>query len=96
MYNMQVDQLSKTLSSDIRDYYETTQLLSEKTDLAKQSMELAEAQFELVKTQNSFGTATMQDVLTSSVTAATAEVNYGTARNAYILSELSLETAMGL
>jgi len=96
MYNMQAQQLSQTLSSDIRDYYETTQLLAEKTDLAKQSMELAEAQFELMKTQNSFGTATMQDVLTASVTAATAEVNYGAARNAYILSELSLETAMGL
>ena len=96
MYNMQVEQLGKTLASDIRDFYETTQLLAEKMDLAKQSMDLAEEQFELVKTQNSFGTATMQDVLTSSVTAATAEVNYGTVRNSYILSELSLETAMGL
>lgn len=96
LYGLQASQLRKTLASDIRDYFESTQLLAEKTELARQSAELAEAQFELVKTQNKFGTATMQDVLTASVTAATAEVNYGTVKNQYLLSELSLETAMGL
>ena len=95
-YSLQAAQLRKTIASDIRDYFETTQLLAEKTELAKQSAELAEAQFELTKTQNKYGTSTMQDVLTASVTAATAEVNYGTAKNSYLLSELSLETAMGL
>jgi outer membrane protein TolC len=95
-YVLQAAQLRKTLSSDIRDYYETAQLLAEKIGLAKQSAELAESQFDLVKAQNTFGTATTQDVLTASVTAATAEVSYGSARNAYLLAELSLETAMGL
>ena len=96
VYALQAAQLQKTLASDIRDYYETAQLLAEKVDLAKQSADLAESQFELVKAQNKFGTATTQDLLTASVTAATAEVAYGSARNAYLLAELSLETAMGL
>jgi outer membrane protein TolC len=95
-YNIQAVQLKKTLAADIQDYYESAQLMAEKIDLAKQSAELATAQFELVQQQNKFGTATTQDVLTASVTAATAEVNYGTARNTYLLAELSLETAMGL
>jgi Outer membrane protein len=95
-YELQADQLKKTIASDIRDYFESAQLLAEKIDLAKSSADLAEAQFELVKAQNQYGTATTQDMLTASVTAATAEVNYGTARNSYLLAELSLETAMGL
>jgi outer membrane protein TolC len=96
VYNLQAAQLRKTLAADIQDYYESAQLMAEKIDLAKQSAELATAQFELVQQQNKFGTATTQDVLTASVTAATAEVTYGTARNIYLLAELSLETAMGL
>jgi outer membrane protein TolC len=96
VYGLQAAQLRKTLASDIRDFFETAQLLAEKVDLAKQGAELADSQFELMKAQNNFGTATTQDLLTASVTAATAEVGYGSARNAYLLAELSLETAMGL
>jgi outer membrane protein TolC len=96
VYGLQAALLRKTLASDIRDFFETAQLLAEKVDLAKRSADLAESQFELVKAQNNFGTATTQDLLTASVTAATAEVAYGGARNAYLLAELSLETAMGL
>ena len=59
-------------------------------------MDLAEAQFELVKAQNIYGTATLQDVFTASVTAATAEENYQTARSAYLGAVLQLSTAMGL
>lgn len=95
LYELQAAQLTKTIAADIRDAFETTQLLAQKADLAKQSADLADAQFELTKTQNKYGTATTQDVLTASVTAATAEVSYGTARNAYLLAVLSLETAMG-
>lgn len=95
LFDLQAAQLRKTIAADIRDAFETTQLLAQKADLAKQSADLADAQFELTKTQNKYGTATTQDVLTASVTAATAEVSYGTARNAYLLAVLSLETAMG-
>jgi outer membrane protein TolC len=96
LYSMQAEQLKKTIASDIRDDFETVQLLLQKADLAKESASLADAQFELTKTQNTYGTATMQDVLTASVTAATAEVAYETARSAYLLGVLALETAMGL
>lgn len=96
LYDIQAEQLRGTLSSDIRDYYESAQLSFEKIDLARQSADLAEAQLELEEAQNKYGTATTQDMLTASVTAATAEVAYGTARNAYLLAELSLETAMGM
>ena len=96
VYNLQAAQLRKAVAADIQDYYENAQLMLEKIDLAKQSSELAAKQFELVQKQKEFGTATTQDVLTASVTAAIAVVNYGTARNTYLLAELSLEMAMGL
>jgi outer membrane protein TolC len=96
LYGLQAAQLRKTISSDIRDYFESAQLQAEKVMLAKESADLAEAQFELMKAQNKYGTATMQDVLTASVTAATAEVSYGTAKSAYLSAVLQLSTAMGL
>jgi outer membrane protein TolC len=94
--DLKAAQLKKTIASDIRDYYETAQLQIEKVELAKQSADLDEALFELTKAQNQYGTATTQDVLTASVTAATADENYETARSSYLSAELSLETAMGL
>jgi outer membrane protein TolC len=96
LYDLQAQQMKRTIASDIRDFWETGLLNKEGIDLARQKAELAEAQFELVKAQNQYGAATTQDVLTASVTAATAEVNYATARNLYLQTELSLETAMGL
>jgi outer membrane protein TolC len=96
LYDLQARQLSDSLAADIRDYYESAQLAAQKIDLAKESADLAEAQLELEKAQNKYGTATMQDVLTASVTAATAEENYATARSAYLSAVLNLETAMGL
>lgn len=96
LYDLQAATLKKTLASDIRDYYESAVLLSERIELSRQSADLAESQFELVKTQNEYGTATTQDLLAASVTAATAEAAYGTARNSYLLAVLNLETAMGL
>jgi outer membrane protein TolC len=96
LYGLQAAQLRKTLSSDIRDYFESARLQADKVALAKDSMDLADAQFELVKAQNKYGTATVQDVLTASVTAATAEVGYGTAKSSYLSAVLQLATAMGL
>jgi outer membrane protein TolC len=96
LYVLQAAQLRKTISSDIRDCFETAQLQAERIALAKDSMDLADSQFELVKAQNKYGTATVQDVLTASVTAATAEVSYQTAKSAYLSAILQLSTAMGL
>jgi outer membrane protein TolC len=94
--DIQAQQLSQSAANDIQDYYETAQLLLAKIDLAKRGADLSVAQFELVKLQNDHGTATVQDLLTASVNAATAEVAYGAAKNNYLLAELQLETAMGL
>jgi outer membrane protein TolC len=96
LYDVQAAQLRKTLSSDIRDYFESAQLQVEKVSLAKDSMDLADSLYELVKAQNKYGTATLQDVFTASVTAATAEESYQTARSLYLSAVLQLSTAMGL
>jgi len=96
LYDSQAAQLRKTLSSDIRDFFESAELQVERVSLAKDSMDLADAQFELVKAQNTYGTATLQDVLTASVTAASAEETYQTAKSAYLSAVLQLTTAMGL
>jgi outer membrane protein TolC len=96
LYDTQASQLRKTLSSDIRDDFESAQLQLEKVGLAKDSMDLADAQFELTKAQNKYGTATLQDVLTASVTAASAEEGYQTAKSAFLSAVLTLSTAMGL
>ena len=94
--DIQAKQLSQSAANDIQDYFETAKLLSTKVDLAKRSADLSALQFEMVQLQNEHGTATVQDLLTASVNAATAEVAYGTAKNNYLLAELQLETAMGL
>jgi outer membrane protein TolC len=64
--------------------------------VAKQSQDLYEAQLKLVQAQNSFGTATNQDLMTAAVNAANAEVSYAAAKNSYLLAVITLETAMGL
>lgn len=96
VYEVQSSQLAFGIAADIRDAYENAVILKERVDLAKQNMETLDALFVVTKTQNQYGTATTQDVLTASVNAANAEVAYQTARNAYLLGVLTLETDMGL
>jgi outer membrane protein TolC len=94
-YATQRRQLELSIGADIKDSWWLMTIQSGKAELARQSMELAEAQLALVKTQNSYGTATNQDFLAAAVNAANAETAYGSAKNAYLLSVLALETAMG-
>ena len=96
MYDAQERQLRLTIAADISDAYWTVSIMAQKVELARQGMELYESQLALVKTQNSFGTATNQDLLTASVNAANAEAAYAAARTSYLLAVLALETAMGL
>jgi outer membrane protein TolC len=96
LYDLQAAQIRKALASDIRDYFEGSVLQAERVSLAKESAELAEAKLELMKVQNQYGTVTTQDLLAASVDAATAEVNYGTARSAYLSIVQQLAAAMGL
>ena len=96
VYDAQKAQLAAGIAADIRDGYENTLILKDRIDNARKNMEALDALFTIVKTQNQFGTATTQDVLTASVNAANAETAYQTARNAYLLAVLSLETSMGL
>jgi outer membrane protein len=96
LYDVQASQLAFGIAADIRDAYDNALILKERIDLAKSNMEALDALFVVIKTQNQYGTATTQDVLTASVNAANAEVAYQTARNAYLLGVLALETDMGL
>lgn len=96
LYDAQERQLRLTIAADIRDAYWTVSIMAQKVELARQSMELYENQLALVRAQNSFGTATNQDLLTASVNAANAEAAYAGARTSYLLAVLALETAMGL
>jgi len=96
LYGYQAAQLRKTLASDIRDFYESASLSSDRVALARDSMDLADRQFDLVQAQNQYGTATLQDLLTASVNRSSAEVGYQTARSAYLSAVLQLSTAMGL
>jgi len=96
LYDAEVSQLAFGIAADIRDAYDNAIILKERIDLAKSNMEALDALFVVTKTQNQYGTATTQDVLTASVNAANAEVAYQAARNAYLLGVLTLETDMGL
>lgn len=88
--------LERTISADIRDAWWMASISRQRIDLASQSRDLYESQLTLVKAQNSFGTATNQDLLTASVNAANAASALATAKYNYLLAVLALETAMGL
>jgi len=96
VYDAQRSQLALGIAADIRDAYENALILKDRVDLAQRNMAVLDALFVVTKTQNQYGTATTQDVLTASVNAANAETAYQSARNAYLLGVLNLETAMGL
>ncbi len=96
VYETQKKQLEKTIATDIRDTFWMVDIQSQKVDLARQSKDLYAAKFAIVKAQNSYGTASLQDLLSASVDSANAEASYETARSAYLLAILALETAMGL
>ena len=95
-YSAQERTLAAGIETDIRDAFWTAEIQKKKAALAENAMSLAEDQFLLTKTQNTFGTATLQDVLTASITAANAGAAYAAARTAYLLSVTTLELAMGL
>lgn len=92
----QAAQLRKNVTASIRDSWWNLQILAERTDLATQSVDLAESQLALTRQQVKFGTATNQDLVSASVTAANAEAALLAAKTNQLLAELALETAMGL
>jgi outer membrane protein len=96
LYATQLQQQRLSIAADIRDAWWLLDIQAQKVDLARQGMALYEAQLALVRTQNSFGTATNQDLMNAAVNAANAEAAYATAKNSYLLAVLALETAMGL
>jgi outer membrane protein TolC len=96
VYESQKRQLAKTIEADIRDAFWMAGIQSQRIELAKQSKELYASKFAIVKAQNSFGTASLQDLLSASVDSANADASYEAAKSAYLLSILALEAAMGL
>jgi outer membrane protein TolC len=96
IYETQAAQLAKTIAADIRDAYWSATILYDRIALAKQTQDMNDNQLALVQAQFQFGTATTQDVLTAQVNSANAAAAYLAAKGAYLLQELTLETAMGL
>ncbi len=96
VYRAQAAQLDDSIAADVRDAYWSASILSDRIGLAKQVEDMTDNQLELVKTQFQFGTATTQDVLTAQVNSANAGAAYLAAKGAYLLQELTLETAMGM
>jgi outer membrane protein TolC len=96
VYDAQATQLSKNIAADIRDAYWSATILLDRVALAKSAQDMSDKQLILVRTQFDYGTATNQDLMTAQVNAANAGAAYLAAKGAYLLQELTLETAMGL
>jgi outer membrane protein len=95
VYRAQAALLADAIAADVRDAYWSATILMDRIGLAKQVQQMNDNQLELVKTQFQFGTATNQDLLTAQVNSANAGAAYLAAKGAYLLQELTLETAMG-
>lgn len=95
-YDAQEAQLAKKIAADIRDYYWSATILSDRIGLAKMNQELNDNKLALAKTQFQFGTMTTQDLLSAQADAAKAASDYLAAKAAYLVQELDLETAMGI
>jgi outer membrane protein TolC len=95
LYGRQESQTRRSISLEIEMAYNSLKTQIEKLDLTKLQAENAEAYYQVEKTANQYGTVTNHDVLTASVDAANARVNYAKARSDVLLAVLELQNAMG-
>jgi outer membrane protein TolC len=95
-YDAQAAQLADRIAADIREYYWSASILSERIGLAKMAQDLADSKLVLAKTQFQYGTSTVQDLIAAQNDAAKAASDYLAAKADYLVKELDLETAMGL
>jgi outer membrane protein len=95
VYETQSAQLRKSIASDITDAFNNVSLAMKRLDLAKLNAETVDAQFELTKTQNQYGTATNQDMMTAAVNDANAQASFALAKSNAQLAVLQLQNVMG-
>jgi cobalt-zinc-cadmium efflux system outer membrane protein len=96
VYDLQDDQLRRSISLAIENDYEAVQLQTKKLDLAKLTAANSKGQYDLRNVQRQYGTATNQDVLAAAVVMVNANTALETARNALELAILQLQNDMGL
>ncbi|MGA2547629.1 MAG: TolC family protein [Rectinemataceae bacterium] len=96
VYDLQDDQLRRSISLAVENDYKAVQLQTEKLDLAKLTAENSKGQYDLKNVQRQYGTATNQDVLAAAVNMVNASTALATARNALELAILQLQNDMGL
>ena len=95
VYAAQEEQLQKSIAADIQDAYETAQIQRERLAVARLAAETYDLQLEVVRTQNQYGTATNQDLLTAAVNSANARNALAAATSAAQLAALQLQNVMG-
>jgi outer membrane protein len=95
VYDVQVQQLRRTISTDIQDAYEAMLLQKDRLEVAGLSAQNLETQFELTRTKVQYGTGTNQDLLDASVNLANARVAASKARSDLQLAVLLLQSVMG-
>ena len=96
VYDLQDDQLRRSISLAVENDYKAVQLQTEKLDLAKLTAENSKGQYDLKNVQRQYGTATNQDVLAAAVNMVNASNALATTRNALELAILQLQNDMGL
>ncbi len=95
LYALQEEQLRNSIRADILDAYGALQVQLERVDVARINADTLALQFELVQTQNRFGTATYQDLLTAAVNESNARTALARAKSDAQLAALKLQNVMG-
>ena len=95
VYVLQGQQLRKGIAADIQDAWESVQLQNERVELAEMTAENNDLLLEVYTIQFHNGTASAQDLLTASVSAAAAHTALVQAQNNAQLAVLQLLSTMG-
>ncbi|MCX7037729.1 MAG: TolC family protein [Spirochaetes bacterium] len=95
VYALQVTQLQKNITTDIRNAWEGVQIAAEKLDLARLQAEASMLQNALVRIGFDKGTASNQDLLTATVNEASAQTALEAAKSTAQLAVLQLHSVMG-
>jgi outer membrane protein TolC len=95
VYDVQEQQLRKSIAADVQDAWETVQLLKEKVELAGLTAANDDLLVEVYKIQVQNGTSSNQDLLNAAVNAANARNALQLARSSAQLAVLQLLSIMG-
>jgi outer membrane protein TolC len=96
VYDLQDDQLHRSITLAVENDYKSVQLQTERLELARLTAENSKGQYDLKNVQRQYGTATNQDVLAAALAMVNANTSLATARNALELAILQLQNDIGL